>query len=84
VLASLTRSAFIRKFQIAIAAMSVRGPTTRDSANIHISSAFDAGNIEVVDSSPSNIQLRIKPDPFCNKDNKAHFQWFYFQVTGQI
>ena len=45
---------------------------------MHISSAFDSGNIEVVDASaPSNVQLRIKPDA-----GEDHFQWFHFRVTG--
>lgn len=75
-----TRSAFIRTAPIL--AMSA-GPATRDSAKIYINSAFDAGNIAVADAStPNNIQLQIRPDPFCQKDNRAHFQWFYFQVTG--
>ncbi len=45
---------------------------------MHISSAFDSGNIEVVDASaPSNVQLRIRPDA-----GEDHFQWFHFRVTG--
>ncbi|MCK9269844.1 MAG: M14-type cytosolic carboxypeptidase [Bacteroidales bacterium] len=45
---------------------------------IHISSQFDAGNIEVVDASDAqNITLNIR------KDTQADtFQWFYFRVTG--
>jgi hypothetical protein len=55
----------------------------RDLDKVHISSAFDAGNIEVVDASnPSNIQLRIRPEPHTPKDDRAHLQWFYFQVSG--
>lgn len=43
-----------------------------------ISSAFDGGNIEIVDASDaSDIRLRIR------KDDKADFyQWFYFRVSG--
>ncbi|MEM7159827.1 MAG: M14-type cytosolic carboxypeptidase [Myxococcota bacterium] len=45
---------------------------------MHISSAFDSGNIVVVDAStPSNIQLEIRPDA-----GEDHFQWFHFRVTG--
>lgn len=45
---------------------------------IHISSAFEAGNIEVVDASePSNVRLRIRADV-----GDEHFQWFYFRVSG--
>lgn len=43
---------------------------------LSIYSAFDAGNIEVVDASQaSQIRLRIRPDA-----GDRHFQWFYFQV----
>lgn len=57
---------------------------TRDSSKIHISSAFDAGNIIAGNvSDPSNIKLQIRPDPECKKDGgKTHFQWFHFQVSG--
>lgn len=43
---------------------------------IKISSAFDGGNIQVIDAqNPENIQLALRPD------NKAPFmQWFYFRV----
>ncbi|MEW5306259.1 MAG: hypothetical protein WDW36_008735 [Sanguina aurantia] len=48
-----------------------------------INSHFDSGNVEIVDiSDPSNIQLAIHRDPFCETDQKAHFQWFHFRVTG--
>lgn len=50
---------------------------------IQISSNFDAGNIEVVSANDLNdIQLKIRPDPFCKGDDTTHFQWFYFRVTG--
>lgn len=49
----------------------------------HINSNFDSGNIEIVDCSNSgDIQLRIKPDPYCDVDKAAHFQWFNFALTG--
>lgn len=50
---------------------------------IHIHSTFDAGNIEVLPSKdPLHVRLKIKPDPFTEgTDKRAHFQWFYFQVT---
>lgn len=48
-----------------------------------LSAQFDSGNIEVVDASnPQDIQLRIRPEPFCEADDKAHFQWFHFRVSG--
>lgn len=44
--------------------------------SLSIYSAFDAGNIEVVDATDEhNIKLRIRPDV-----GDRHFQWFYFQV----
>lgn len=50
---------------------------------IQISSAFDSGNIEVVNATDAaNIQLRIRPDPYCEADGCAHFQWFHFQVSN--
>lgn len=43
-----------------------------------ISSAFDAGNIEVLEATqPDNVRLRIRKDI-----GEDHYQWFYFRVTG--
>jgi len=43
---------------------------------MHISSAFDAGNIEVVSATdPQNIELNIRKDTYAD-----FFQWFYFRV----
>lgn len=45
---------------------------------MHISSAFDAGNIEVVSAiDPQNIELNIRKDT-----NSDFLQWFYFRVEG--
>lgn len=45
-----------------------------------VSSAFDGGNIRVVDSSdPLNIQLEISAD-----NASDFFQWFYFRFEGQV
>ena len=45
---------------------------------IHISAAFDGGNIEVLDASEvSDIRLEIRPDHL-----SKHLQWFYFRVSG--
>lgn len=45
---------------------------------MHISAAFDSGNIEVVDATrPSDVHLRIRPDA-----GKDHMQWFHFRVVG--
>ena len=45
---------------------------------MHISSAFDSGNIEVVEAGkPGDIQLNIKLDA-----GEDHYQWFHFRVSG--
>ncbi|MBX2800998.1 MAG: hypothetical protein KTR31_25185 [Myxococcales bacterium] len=45
---------------------------------MHISAAFDSGNIEVDQASdPSDVQLRIRPDA-----GGDHMQWFHFRVAG--
>jgi len=46
--------------------------------NLHISSNFDAGNIEVIDASdPSRVRLAIRKDA-----GDEHMQWFHFRVSG--
>lgn len=43
---------------------------------MHISSAFDAGNIEVISAvDPQNIELNIRKDT-----HAKFFQWFYFRI----
>ena len=46
--------------------------------NLNISSVFDAGNIEIINTdNHKNIQLKIR------KDTKSDFlQWFYFRMQG--
>lgn len=44
---------------------------------MHISSAFDSGNIEVLELSPPNARLAIRLDA-----GEDHYQWFHFRVTG--
>lgn len=45
---------------------------------MHISTAFDSGNIEVINASdPTDVQLKITPDA-----GEDHFQWFHFRVSG--
>ena len=45
---------------------------------MHISSTFDAGNIEVVSAiDPQNIELKIRKDT-----NSDFLQWFYFRLQG--
>jgi murein tripeptide amidase MpaA len=44
-----------------------------------ISSAFDSGNIEVINAEdPANIQLKIRKD-----SNSDFLQWFHFRLQGQ-
>eukprot|EP00891_Asterochloris_glomerata_P009641 jgi/Astpho2/9641/Aster-03910 len=50
---------------------------------LFVNSAFDSGNVEVVSTrDPTSIQLRIHEDPFCEHDQRAHFQFFHFRLTG--
>jgi murein tripeptide amidase MpaA len=43
-----------------------------------VSSAFDSGNIEVIDASdPSDVRLAIRRDA-----GDEHMQWFHFRVSG--
>ena len=45
---------------------------------MHISQAFDSGNIEVIDASdPSDVQLAVRMDA-----GNEHLQWFHFRVSG--
>ena len=47
-------------------------------SSLHISSDFDSGNIQVLDTSnPLQVKLAIKPDT-----KSPHFQWFHFKVDG--
>lgn len=47
-------------------------------SSLHISSDFDSGNIQVLDTSNSlQVKLAIKPDT-----KSPHFQWFHFKVDG--
>ncbi|KAG2443936.1 hypothetical protein HXX76_002275 [Chlamydomonas incerta] len=45
---------------------------------------MDAGNIEVVGVSDGGktIDLNIRPDPYCETDKRAHYQWFNFKLCG--
>lgn len=45
---------------------------------MHVSAAFDAGNIDVVSASdPGDVRLAIRADA-----SSEHRQWFYFRITG--
>ena len=46
--------------------------------SIHISTAFDSGNIEVVSAeNTADIQVKIRKDT-----NSDFLQWFHFKLTG--
>jgi murein tripeptide amidase MpaA len=45
---------------------------------VHISAAFDSGNIRVIDATnPADVQLAIRKDA-----GDEHMQWFHFRVAG--
>ena len=45
---------------------------------VHVSAAFDSGNIEVIDASnPADVRLNIKMD-----GGDEHMQWFHFRAVG--
>ena len=47
---------------------------------MHISAAFDSGNIETVsDEDPRDVRLRIRKDP----GPDGFFQWFHFRVAAK-
>ena len=49
-----------------------------DPSRLHISAAFDGGNIEVLNAeSPDNIELAIRTDR-----QSKFYQWFYFRLSG--
>ena len=53
----------------------MRPKVATNSKGLYINSNFDSGNIDVVDiSDKSNIQLSIHEDPYCEVDERAHFQ----------
>jgi murein tripeptide amidase MpaA len=50
--------------------------------SVSISSAFDAGNIEVATPpTATDVKLNIKPDPHTELEKKQHSQWFHFRAT---
>jgi len=65
------------------------GASALHTLGIYVNSNFDAGNAEVVNVGSAltrgvthEVDLRIAPDPFCERDGRSHFQWFYFRVSG--
>jgi murein tripeptide amidase MpaA len=48
-----------------------------------VSSAFDSGSIEAVDtSSAADVQLRLVPEPLCELEGARFMQWFHFKVSN--
>jgi murein tripeptide amidase MpaA len=48
-----------------------------------ISSAFESGSIEVVSASdPSDIQLKLVPEPHSELEDATFMQWFNFSVSN--
>ncbi|MBN8431947.1 hypothetical protein JF535_13920 [Microbulbifer salipaludis] len=46
---------------------------------MHISSAFDSGNIKVIDKNSSPIELAIRID-----NQSDFYQWFHFRLEGEV
>ena len=55
--------------------------TASRTHGVAISSAFDAGNIEVVDDKGGVVGLKIKQDPYTELEKKNHMQWFALRAT---
>ena len=53
---------------------------TAGKAIVSISSAFDSGNIDLIEQSET-VRLRIRPDPHTELEDKDHMQWFAFRST---
>ena len=58
------------------------GAGAAEGVHYHFSSAFDSGNGELVSATPSVLTVRMREEPFTDKDGRAHLQWFHFRVTG--
>ena len=58
------------------------GSTAGDGASYGFSSAFDSGNGELVSATKDVLTVRMREEPFTEKDGRKHFQWFHFRVTG--
>ena len=58
------------------------GAGAAEGVHYHFSSAFDSGNGELVSATPTVLTVRMREEPFTDKDGRAHLQWFHFRVTG--
>ena len=55
---------------------------TASTHGVSVSSAFDAGNIELVEQKGGVVGLRIKSDPYTELEKKHHMQWFALRATS--
>jgi len=63
--------------------MSAAAVHQKPLSGVFVCCNFDSGNIEVVDSSDcSNIQLKMRSEPYTQFDGRRHSQWFHFQVCN--
>ena len=53
-----------------------------EGVSYSFSSAFDSGNGDLVSATKDVLTVRMREEPFTEKDGRAHFQWFHFRVTG--
>ena len=73
---------------LSVAAAATTGARTASglrglAAAVHISAAFDGGNVICEDCSGPDVRLRIRPDPFTKAtDEMGHLQWFYFRASN--
>ena len=66
-----------------LATTGVAQPANTSQGPVHVSAAFDAGNIVVEGSSEREVNLRIRGDPYTKgTDEATHCQWFYFRASN--
>ncbi|KAI3431588.1 hypothetical protein D9Q98_004638 [Chlorella vulgaris] len=62
----------------------------RSTMGVFVNSNYDSGNIDVInitnprDHTIHEVELKIHPDPLCDKDKREHMQWFYFRVSNAL
>ncbi|PSC73595.1 peptidase carboxypeptidase A [Micractinium conductrix] len=61
----------------------------RTATAVSVNSSFDSGNIKVVSISSNpgdrvthDVELHIRPEPYCESDKRSHFMWFNFRVSN--
>ena len=58
------------------------GKTAAAGVSYGFSSKFDSGNGELVSATDSVLTVKMRAEPHCEMDGRAHIQWFHFRVTG--